>query len=310
MVRRALVENDAKTAVKQLTERAINRIDANLREARRVYVRRITSWPANTGPNLVDDYSAYVDLAGSPPSLTGTQLHTRVSTAYVGNALFFAKQLPPLQVVTGITTTVGVTTTTVGVLVFYYYYVALAPGGRSFGTATERHLYEWKSVPYLEYGQLTRIGDADLRAEVIKKLQSQGGWMAYDISQKLMNNAFYTLKPNGTLTAKPDQLIQRASLTPLTTGVRGRTVSGYSVSLSPNSADLPLGSDKFLVPLVTGVTSWSGESPSGFEITKTGKDRTRGATLLRIRLVLLAQGPFKGFIAREGAVASMVQDVW
>lgn len=304
MARRAMVGNEAKTALKSISESVMTRIDGNLREARRVYVRRITSWPANTAATVVDDFSAYVDLTGCPPPLSGSQMHTRASTETVGNVLFFVKQLPPLQVVT------GSTTTAVGVLVFYYYYVSLAPGGKSFGNGRERHLYEWKSVPYLEWGQLTRIGDAGLRSAVIEALRLQGGWRAYDVSQPLLDSAFYNLTGGGTLTLNPGHLIQRGEIAPLTTGINGRSLSGFSISVSPNTAVLPTGTFKYTVPTTTFGTNWTGDSPSGFEVTNNGQNKSRGATLLRVRLVLLAQGPFDPFITREGVIASTVQDVW
>ncbi len=304
LARRAMVGNEAKTALKSLSESVTTRIDGNLREARRVYVRRITNWPANSPATVVDDYSAFVDLTGCPPAISGSQMHTRASTETVGNVLFFAKQLPPLQVVT------GSTTTAVGVLVFYYYYVSISPGGRAFGNGLERHLYEWKSVPYLEWGQLTRIADAGIQAAVIEALRLQGGWRAYDVSQPLLDNAFYNLTGGGTLTVDPGHHIQRAAVTPLTTGINGRTLSGFSISVSPNTADLPGGTFKYVVPTTTFGTNWVGNSPSGFEVTNNGQNKSRGATLLRVRLVLLAQGPFDPFITREGVIASTVQDVW
>jgi type II secretory pathway pseudopilin PulG len=301
-----LTTNDARSLMKEQAERVAGRISGNLRESRRIFSRRIVQMSPLM---LEDNFSGSIGLTGFPVPLDGSVLPVQknANNENSGNALFFARQLPSVDVQAGTRGDMRI-----DVYRFYYYYVALTPNDPDIARKPSRQLYEWKSVPYADVGQLNQIPNDLDRQEAVKKLTVLGVSWAYDISLVDFTGAFFQLDPlSGDIVLAVGHSIVGAGHESLTRSSGGRIFSNFQLGICPNSADLGVPTS-IPVPRVPSA-SWTRLSPSGFEVVSVGSSLKgqRGNTLMQIRLVLVVSGPIKfPFLQYEEDVSVNVRDIW
>lgn len=253
---RFLAENDAKSSLKEAGDRLTAQLNGDLAAVVRVFGRRYV------GPSFTDDYSSFVDLAGSPTPLFGSRLRANYTGMgdSDGNVLFIARELAPWDL------TIGPLKRRIDRYVFVYYYVSLHGGERSFGGQPARHLYRWKSIEYANASQIYNIPIAE-RPALIMALKGKNVNFAYDPSQSFLDNAFFSLDGAGTISPLAGYHIQREEIVQATKNRGGRYLSGFSWSL-----DL-----------------------SGFNVFSFNDKPNK----IEVRVALIAQGAFPDFIRYE-----------
>jgi type II secretory pathway pseudopilin PulG len=299
---RGLTSSEAHTTMKNQGQKAVNRIQNGLVQNKRLF------------ENVAADtaFLARVQLSGAPAALAGSKLPTLeengslsvssgtfVSTS-VGNSLFFAGNDAPRDYVV---TDAGGSTVPVRIDVYHFTYYYLAPDAAvTLGGKPRRDLWEWKSVPYADHQQLVNITDVTKRANTAAALQADGVAYAWDPAQTSVNSAFYTLSGGGAIAAAAAHTLPKSVAKKVVDIKAGVTIGGFKWGVSPNSSGSFQPSQA--VPVFTTAAT---DFPSGFEVVTVGPNSARQVF---VRLVLAAQGSFKGVISHEQVVLANSRDLW
>lgn len=303
---RGFTSLEVNTVLSSGSQQALNKIQHRLVESKRLFSN-------NANDNA---FLNKVTFSGAPSVLTGSKLPVIVSTASispssasfsaanVGNSLFFAS-LDSTADFSDIAVAGGTQGIRIDTYVFNYYY--LSPDSvQTIGGNAVRRLWEWHSVRYADYIQVLNITDATKRSNTIIALRNSGINYAWCSSATVATSAFYDLTVGGAMTASAGHMIPKGSASNAQQNmlqlVRGVTTGGFRYSVSPNTS--AIFNPKHTVP-VYGTAS--GNFPSGFEVLAVGASGTRHVF---IRLVLAAQGSFKGFLSNDQTVLVTARDVW
>ncbi len=304
---RGFTSLEVNTVLSSGSQAALNKIQHRLVESKRIF--------GNTASD--NAFLAKVTFSGAPSVLSGSKLPVIVSTASispssatfnaanVGNSLFFAS-LDSTADFDDIAVSGGTQGIRIDTYVFNYYYLS-PDSSQTIGGSAVRRLWEWHSVRYADYIQIVNITDTTKRTNTITALKNSGIDYAWCSSATVATSAFYTLTAgNANPGASSGHSIPKASGSNSQKNmlqlVRGVTTGGFRYSVSPNTS----GSfnPKHTVP-VYGMAS--GNFPSGFEVLVVGPSGTRQVFM---RLVLAAQGSFKGFLSNDQTVLVTTRDVW
>jgi hypothetical protein len=299
---------DARIGIKTGTQTAVNKIALNLTATKRIFQN-------NAGDNA---FLALAQIsAPAPGALAGSllpQINDGASmspnsgafvASAVGNSLFFASlDLPFVTVPTILDSSSNPNTIRVDSYHFNYYYLSQS-ASTSVGGQGQIMLWEWHSVSFADYPQITAWTDATLQSNLVKSLVAAGYTYAWDPGQNAANSAFYQLGVVGgvgTITA----LVTAPALTqktaaPMIKLLTGSLGAGYSYGVAQNTGAA------FTIPYaVPQFGTANGKFPSGFEIVVVGSSSARQVLM---HLVLAAQGAFKGLIANEQVVVATARDI-
>ena len=286
-------------------QEAVTRIQSRLSENKRIFDR-------TTGATFLTNVTA----ALSPAPLTGSLLpnvnpNGSISpssgtfiSSNTGNCLLFASvdksiQLNNLMNSLGVACQVRVDTF---ILNFYY----LAPNATlQIGGIPVRDLWEWHSIPYVDFLGLTAVSDVTLRNNAIATLVAPPYSYTYavDTSTPAVSGAFYQLvNGNPWLTLRTTYQIRTASSKTMINVIRGATLGGFTYSISPNTT--ASFNHKYSVPLYTVA---NGNFPSGLEIVAVGPSGTRRVFA---RFVVAVKGNFKGLMSYEHVMLVAARDLW
>jgi prepilin-type N-terminal cleavage/methylation domain-containing protein len=283
-------------------QEALTHIQSRLSENKRLFGRDATglAFLGCVTPNV------------SPAPLTGSLLPVIASTGSLtpsgsafastntGNSLLFAS----VDNTVDISTTNGGASTSIqrmDTYVFNYYY--LAPNTTlTIRTYQARDLWEWHSVAYPDYQNLINITDTTLQRNVVKALLAKGFGYAFDPSVGAVNSAFYQLTSAGALNAASPHNIIMAKSQKMINLIRGISLGSFVYSVSPNTGGSL--THKYIVPIYATA---NGNFPSGLEIEVVGPSSNR-----RVfgRLVMAAQGNFKGILAYEQVMLVSARDLY
>jgi len=299
IVQRGLGASEAETTLKTSSQGLLNKIEHRLVECKRIFQNTAgdTAFLARvqkTTPTV---------MSGSqlPLSVTNGGISPSTSTfnaAGVGNELFFASIDSPLDVVA---TDSSGSTETVRIDLYHFNYYYLAQGGEMVGGQPMITPYEWHSVSYADYQQITSISDAVESSSTATGLVASGVNYAWDPSTGTVGAAFYQLGIGTVISAQSHLIPQKSaqSMLNLTTGILS---SGFHYGVSPNTS-VSFSTSKPVPKFATA----AGNFPSGFEVIVVGANSARQVF---IRLVLVAQGAFKNPVAQEQTVLVSARDLW
>jgi hypothetical protein len=216
----------------------------------------------------------------------------------VGNSLFFASLEAPVHVVLGPSLTVRVNSYR-----FDYYYLAARPD-ETLGGLPARELWEWHSIPYVDYNEINNIVDLSRKKAIVVGLYARGIFYAWDASATRVSSAFYTLSPGGGFsgpTAKP--VIRYGSANKMIKVQADQSSPGaFRFSVAPNTG--PGFASQHPVP-AQGVAS--GNFPSGFEVTIGGPANARRVF---VRLVLATPDRGRKHTSFEQTLLVATRDLW
>ena len=253
VISRFLAESEAKSSLKEAGDRITSQLNSDLASVVRVFGRRRVS-----GTDFTDDYTSFVDLTGCPAILPGSRLRAVGNGVgqSTGNILFIAKELPPLELMSG-----GVTIR-IDRYVFIFYYVSVHANERPFGSTPSQHLYRWQSVIYVDSNQISNI-DGGVRHDFITELKGKNVHFAYDPTQAFFDSAFFSLNPGGNMVPLVKPTIQCGGITQVTKNRGSRYLSDLS---------------------------WGIDS-SGFSVYASNTNPNR----MEVGVNLIAQGAFPGY---------------
>jgi prepilin-type N-terminal cleavage/methylation domain-containing protein len=301
-IQRNYSSEDARNGIKTAAETSINKIALNLTATKRVF------------QNTAADNSFLALASVSPSALAGSVLpgindgasmspssSTFVASA-VGNSLFFASlDLPFITSPVIADSSASTHTIRIDSYHFNYYYLSQSTA-MIVGGSNQIMLREWHSFSVADYPQIAAWTDGILLSNLVKALYASGYRYAWDSSQTATSSAFYSLSSGGALAAlaSAPSLTQNsagAMISPLT-GILG---AGYRYGVSPNT------SASFNTPYaVPEFGTASGSFPSGFEVVVVGSSSARQVLM---RLVVVAQGAFKGYIANQQVTVATARDI-
>ncbi len=296
---------DARIGIKTGAQTAINRISINLTAAKRLF-------QDTAGDNA---YLALAQLsAPAPAALAGSKLPqinagasmspnvgTFVASA-VGNSLFFASlDLPFIAVPAIADSAASLHTIRVDSSHFNYYYLSQSMAQSVAGDG-QIMLWEWHSISVADYSQIMSWTDATLRTNLVKALFAAGYTYAWDSTQDTVNTAFYSLTAAGAISALGTApVLSQKSAAPMIKLLTGTLGANYRYGVAPNTGA------SFNIPYpVPQFGTAGGKFPSGFEIVAVGSSSSRQVL---IRLVLTAEGAFKGSIANQHVVVATARDI-
>ena len=188
---------------------------------------------------------------------------------------------------------------------FDYYYLAPMGTGLMMGVKEALNLWEWESLPYVDYGEIQSIQNFTKSTGTVSALYSMGyryGWLASTKSANYADYAFYTFYSSGTTSRDISHLIRsdrQTNLVKVLSVVAGKTTYG----VSPNSGSQPTRNP---VPMFATATS-TGNFPGGFEVMVVGSG---AACKVFTRLVLMAHGSDKIIRTNENFCLTSTRDLW
>ena len=299
---------DARIGIKSGAQTAINKIALNLTSTKRLF--------QNTGAD-----NAFLAIVSLNPALMANSVLPAINdgasmtpssgtfvASAVGNSLFFASldTGPYINPTPIADSAAALYTIRVDSYHFNYYY--LAQNAKPIvGGGGQIMLQEWHSISIVDYPQITAWTDATLKTNLATAMYNSGYRYAWDSSQNAAASAFYSISSVGALTAvgsvpvlaqSGDSRMAPAAMIKPLTGILG---AGYRYGVSPNT------SGSFSIPYTVpefGVAS--GKFPSGFEVVVVGSSSAREILL---RLVVVAQGAFKGNIASQQVTVATARDI-
>lgn len=292
------------TVLPAATQEALNKIQHRLVENKRLFDSTSTSFTARL-PTL-SPTPMTSQLPTVAPNMGLSPSSSSFVSANMGNSLFFASLYSPKDytVVNGASASVPVRIDTA---MFNYYYVAPNASVTLMGTS-QKVLREWHSVPYADYQQLMDIPDVTKRSNAVKALFADGILYSFDVSASTGSSAFYTLSSGGAIAAaathtivpatdlnKPKEMIDL---------IEGVASGGFRYGVSPNTGGSFTHSKT--VPLYATANSSTGY-PTGFEVAIVG---TGSARQVFVRLVMAAQGNFKGYKGFENILLVTARDLY
>ena len=302
---------EARIGIKTGAQTSVNKIALNLTATKRLFqntaadnafLALVTPVPAAVAGSVLPSIN---DGASMTPS-SGTF----VSTA-TGNSLFFASLDLPFTTTPILDSVGGTSTHTIRVDSYHFNYYYLSQAATPvIGGGGQLMLREWHSFSVADYNQISCWTNATLQSNLVQALYTAGYRFAWDASQNAAASAFYSIGSGGVLAALGsapaltanvvDQRLAPAAMVKPLTGVLG---SGYRYGVSPNTTGAFANSIPYAVPQFTAA---SGQFPSGFEVVTVGSSSARQ---ILIRLVIIAQGAFKGSIANQQVTVATARDV-
>jgi len=226
---------DAGLNLKSSSQNAINHIGNMLTESKRLF--------QNTTNDL--NYLNRVQMTGVPPVLSGSQLPlieetgslspgtTTFTAGSVGNSLFFASFNGPLDLVVTDSTA---STSTIRIDVYHFNYYFLAPDyTKSIAGLAQQDLWEWKSINYADYDEITAVTDATKLTNTVIGIYNSGIQFAWDPSSTTVSSAFYSLNSAGVITQVPSHQLAQSSASKLINLTKVTAGGGYRYGVSPNT---------------------------------------------------------------------------
>ena len=219
----------------------------------------------------------------------------------VGNSLFFAS-FEPQAILKDIADGGGSTfTIRINLYRFHYYY----PGQIFDKGIADRNfslgLIHWESVKYADYTEIDSYSGTK-KENIVKALRNQSGvYYAWKVSETDVNNAFYNLNSDGSITLDAShQIIEEneENMLEFTTGISGASIR---CGLCFNT-----GGDFNPGVTVPQFATSNNEFPAGFEVVAVGPAGNR-KILLRLVLVSQSRG---GIRAIEQVSIWQVKDIW
>lgn len=290
------------------TQTALNRIQHRLVENKRLFGNDAVgnAFLARATPNVTPAAMTGSALPVIAANMSLSPTSGTFVAANIGNSLFFASLFEPKDLTVldggGVSVTDRIDTS-----LFNYYYMTLQTD-RAIGPFPSRVLREWHSVPYADYQQLMGISNATERANLVTALRAAGVLYAWDSSVSTVNTAFYNLNAGGGITASAAHTIQRASglqaPKEMIKLIEGVASGGFRYSVSPNTGNSFL--HNHTVPAYGTANAGTG-FPSGFEAAIVG---TNSARQVFIRLVMAAQGNFKGYRSYGNVLLVTARDLY
>lgn len=124
-----------------------------------------------------------------------------------GNLIYFIASCPPIAI-QKVSTSAGTLTPGAGMAQltdisidryqFVLIYLALDSNRRVMGMPGALRLVEWRSIPFVSYGQISSTAASTRLTETVRALNARGYNYAYDIGADDFNAAFFKLDPAGT----------------------------------------------------------------------------------------------------------------
>jgi prepilin-type N-terminal cleavage/methylation domain-containing protein len=301
---RALTEFEARSSLDAESQKAMNRMTQVLTESKRIF--------QNTAGDA--GFLAAVQLSsGAPAAMTGSELPTIEATGSVspsstssfvadsvGNSLFFASLDLP-QDLTVDDASSSTQSVRIDAYHFNYYYLAQDDGAQ-IGGQDRISIWEWRSVSYADYGEIAAVSDSTERGNVVAALKTAGFDYAWDSSTGTASAAFYALGSDGSLTLDSSPTILQKSARSLIRIVTGITWGDYRYGVSPNTSAAFETNNP-----VPEFAAASGSFPSGLEILVVGPDSSRQILL---RLVMAAEGSFRGVVTQEQIGYALARDLY
>jgi type II secretory pathway pseudopilin PulG len=289
------------------TQEALNHIQHRLAESKRIFGNDAVgkSFLALVSPSPAAAPGSLLPVIASTASLTPAS--PAFSAGNVGNSLFFASVAAPLEL-KDINTTAGPTVSVrMDTFLFNYYYLS-RDSSDHLGGKPRLELWEWHSVPYADYLQLGGITDGTKRTDAASELFKNGVEFAWDSSTSDKAAAFYSLNNAGDITSVPAHTLVvssgRDAPRKMISLIRGAASGGFKYSVSANTGG-PF-THKYQVPRYAAPDAATG-FPGGFEVMTVGANSARQVFL---RLVVAAQGNFKGYMSFENVVLVTARDLW
>ena len=228
-----------------------------------------------------------------------------VSTC-VGDSLFFASTYGTYSLSLD-TTSATALVERVDTFVFNYYYLAESPSMAIAGKPV-LELREWHSIPYADYQQLALISVGKSSTTVCALQTQKNVSVAWDSSSNTPATAFYMLSPTGGLVSEGSGYVletatdRRLQPKPMIQIIEGAASGGFKYGVSRNGF-----SQKHQVPAYYNPTSWTGDFPGGMEVMIVGPASSRQVF---VRLVMTAQGNFKGLMSFQNVLLSSARDLY
>lgn len=308
--RQGFISAEIQNSLKESDQSIQSHISRNLVQCKRIF------------ENVAND-SAFVGRIGpvAPLALAGSLMPTKVENGIlspksdadrlqVGNSLLFARFDVPIDMMATATTSITAPqgyneSIRLDAYRFDYYYLNLMGNGLKLGDKEALNLWEWESIPYVDYGEILAIQNFTKSTSTVAILYSMGYRTAWLPSSKLVDDAFYNLYSSGTTSHAASSLItplriqpdRNSSLLKILTGI----TSQYSYGVSPNS-----GNQASRNPVPAFAKS-NGDFPGGFEVQVVGNAMARQVYM---RLVLMARGADGIIRSNEAVCLTSTKDVW
>jgi hypothetical protein len=284
--RRAYAVHEVAQTLKKAGLEAIARLQRELVSSKRLF----GDVPGDrTYLNALQLPATLLTEARLPAVVEGASLETPAPDA-AGNTLLFTVTLKPLDVA-------GVR---VSVYRFHCYF--LSADTVNLGGQPRLELWAWQSVPYADRQFLSQLSTAVL-PNVLTELAAQHISDAWDVSAATATTAFSTI--SGSTLVSATALIRQARADRCTKLLTGLTGDNFRLGVCPNVTAGMTTTPPLQVPRFIAVPS--ALFPSGFEIIAGGDSQTRQVF---VRLVMAAQGTFKGLAAYEQTALVTLRDVW
>jgi hypothetical protein len=303
---------DARTGIKTAGQTALNTIATNLTACKRVF--------QNTAGDLtflgIVQYGtgAAAPLAGSQlPQINDGASMSVSSPAFVpsavGNSLFLASNDKPFTDPAPILDGSGNPyTLRIDIYHFDYYYLSQGTG-KGVGGKNQIMLSEWHSVDFADYSEIVTWTDPTLQANLVKDLKAAGYNYAWNTTQSSTTAAFYQLNADGSIPVLGAPTLPQSSAGSMLQIVTGALGSGYHYGVAPNTSatfKIPYPVPVFCVSSPAPPCTQTATFPSGFEIVIVGSSSARQVLM---RLVVAAEGVFKGAIANQQMIVAIARDV-
>ncbi len=303
LLSRSFTNLEAGSVLPAGTQKALNRIQNRLGESRRLF-ENTTIGAAYLAklPALPRTPVGWGQLPTINPGMAlSTHSAVFVSSA-VGNSLCFASTYAP-----NLLTNVGTVGTTVRVdsFMFNYYFISENTSVVVNGKPS-LELWEWHSIPYADYQQLSLMTPARSSSTALALRNQYGVTFAWDSSADVPASAFYVLSTTGGVVAAPTHVIQTATDPKLRSAnmiqvISGAASGGFKFGVSRNGFP-----QSHQVPIY-GYNSSASDFPGGLEIMIVGPSSSRQVF---VRLVVTAQGNFKGLLSYENVVLLSARDLY
>jgi hypothetical protein len=297
------------------TQVAVTKIQNRLSENKRLFGNDTigNAYKDKVTPSLLNTLLAGSKLPVIDPDASLSPSSATFVTGNTGNSLLFASVDEPVPL-NGILNGSGVAVNVrLDTYVFNYYYLYQNPSVRMGGTPT-LELWEWHSIPYVDYLGLINLSDVTLRNNSITALLAQGYTFAFNSSatattafyQMSGSNPWLTLQGGHNLTRNNSKLggvhSWQNDSRQMIDLIRGISVGGFTYSVSFNTS--PSFTHRYTVPVYGTASS---DFPSGFETLIVGPSGNRRVFA---RLVMAAKGSFKGVMSYEQILLAASRDLY
>ena len=304
---RSFTSMEAGTVLPAATQQALSGIQNRIVESRRLFdSTSVGALYMNQLPTLSPTPVAW----GSLPVINSNMSLSISSGVFVstcvGDSLFFASTYGTYALSLD-TTSATAPIERVDTFMFNYYYLAENPS-MSIAGKPVLDLREWHSIPYADYQQLSLISGGKSATTVLALENQKSVSMAWDSSSNTPATAFYVLTPDGgivtaaanyTLQTATDRILQPE---PMIRIIEGAASGGFYYGVSRNGF-----SQEHRVPSYYKPTSWTGDFPGGMEVMIVGPASYRQVF---VRLVMTAQGNFKGLMSFQNVLLATARDLY